>query len=474
MTRKILILCSLFYLLPVPEMRAADATDYIKVFFNQPESALSPSKSEIANPTTGIDDALADFLETARSGDKVYLCFYDMDNTKVINAVNTSLVAVGNANMYMIYESTKSTSINNVLENLNITKIITDGTTNSPLMHNKFAVIIDAANSTGRVWTGSYNPTDNGTTANNNNAVWIESYSLAQIYEAEFLYMYNSGTGKFSTHKSTSANTAKSITAGNDRIDVYFSPYTGNSNTDTSMVLEGLIDNATHSVFFSMFEFSNSESRLKTAVKEAHQNGLEVKGIVEAANAADLQSELSLLGLDVVLDANDGLMHHKFCVIDYGTDHPKLITGSYNWTPSARDTNDENFLVIHSAQVAKLFWEEFQKNYSLARGGTAAPGQEAVDGVIVYPSPVKDSASATVGYELSPSVSDVKITFYTLDGAKVFMVEPDFYPGTYNEQSWGLLNDDGEKAASGLYVVKVEAETGDGVFFDTAKFAVIR
>ena len=39
-------------------------------------------------------------------------------------------------------------------------------------------------------------------------------------------------------------------------------------------------------------------------------------------------------------------LHHKFTVID----NKSVITGSFNWSPSAAHTNDESLLVIHSTQ----------------------------------------------------------------------------------------------------------------------------
>ena len=44
-------------------------------------------------------------------------------------------------------------------------------------------------------------------------------------------------------------------------------------------------------------------------------------------------------------------LHHKFAVIDNKT----VITGSFNWSPSAAHTNHETLLVIHSPQLAKHF-----------------------------------------------------------------------------------------------------------------------
>jgi len=454
----------------------ADATEYIKVFFNQPESS-QPSKSEIANPDKGIDDALIEFLQTARAGDLIYLCFYSSPTVKVANAISSAAAVVGDSNIFHIMEEEYGGSVNDSADDPGIfsfSNTIDDGSDGSPLMHNKFAVIIDTVNSEGRVWTGSYNPTDNGTNKNNNDAVWIESYELADYYSKEFIYMWNGGNGKFSVNKATSSNTAKTVSAGDVSIEVYFSPYAGSAATNTSMKIEELIDSAEYSVFFCMFTFSENESRIISAIEDAYSRGVEVKGVVEASQSAAVHEEFRKLGMDVFLDANAGSLHNKFCIIDYGTSHPKVITGSYNWTPAARDTNDENFLVIHSAAVAELYWREFQKSYAFAGGSSLDTDTASVSDVIIYPSPAKDVEEVTIGYTLSSAASDVTITVYTISGEKVIKIEPDFYAGTYNEYKWNLENSAGDNVAPGLYYVKVDAETGDGTFFDIEKFAVIR
>ena len=50
-------------------------------------------------------------------------------------------------------------------------------------------------------------------------------------------------------------------------------------------------------------------------------------------------------------------LHHKFAVIDNKT----VITGSFNWSPSAAHTNDETLLVIHSPQLAQHFTREMDR-----------------------------------------------------------------------------------------------------------------
>ena len=60
-----------------------------------------------------------------------------------------------------------------------------------------------------------------------------------------------------------------------------------------------------------------------------------------------------------------GKQHHKFAVIDNKT----VITGSFNWSPSAAHTNDETLLVIDSPQLAKHFTREMDRMWRGAELG---------------------------------------------------------------------------------------------------------
>ena len=68
-------------------------------------------------------------------------------------------------------------------------------------------------------------------------------------------------------------------------------------------------------------------------------------------------------GLDVRRDGNPGLMHHKVIIIDRSI----VITGSYNFSASAETSNDENVVIIHSADAAGRYLAEFQRIYDQAQ-----------------------------------------------------------------------------------------------------------
>ena len=53
-------------------------------------------------------------------------------------------------------------------------------------------------------------------------------------------------------------------------------------------------------------------------------------------------------------------------------DNKTVITGSFNWSPSAAHTNDETLLVIHSAQLAKHFTREMDRLWDGAELGIKA------------------------------------------------------------------------------------------------------
>jgi phosphatidylserine/phosphatidylglycerophosphate/cardiolipin synthase-like enzyme len=55
-------------------------------------------------------------------------------------------------------------------------------------------------------------------------------------------------------------------------------------------------------------------------------------------------------------------MHHKVLVID----HRWVVLGSYNFSASAEQNNDENVLILENPEIADRFLQEFERIYALA------------------------------------------------------------------------------------------------------------
>ena len=64
---------------------------------------------------------------------------------------------------------------------------------------------------------------------------------------------------------------------------------------------------------------------------------------------------LATRGVPVRISNNPAIMHNKFAIIDGST----IISGSYNWTKSAYQRNDENLLIIHRPDVAQRYMQRF-------------------------------------------------------------------------------------------------------------------
>jgi phosphatidylserine/phosphatidylglycerophosphate/cardiolipin synthase-like enzyme len=129
-------------------------------------------------------------------------------------------------------------------------------------------------------------------------------------------------------------------------------------------LLINLISQARKSVYVAIYSFTRDG--LARALIDAKNRGVEVKIIIEEENAYGQGSDYRMLkeaGVDIRLDGNPALMHHKFMVVDGEI----IVTGSYNWSTAAEDRNDENFVVIRDRSVAERFIQEFNRLLSIAR-----------------------------------------------------------------------------------------------------------
>ena len=228
-------------------------------------------------------------------------------------------------------------------------EVIGDG--RESLMHNKI-LIIDGQN----VWTGSLNLTASGLNNDNNNLLRVHSAELAGLYAAEFNEMFideQFGGG------APTAGGQDWLSVDGAQMQVLFSP-----DDHPSRRLVELINQAERRIDFLAYTLTHNGMR--DALLDANAGGVRVRGVFDAeqitASGSDYDS-LRTAGMDVRLDGTLGLMHEKVIILDEET----VIVGSYNFTRSAEENNDENVLIINDAGVARLFLEEFERIYSAAK-----------------------------------------------------------------------------------------------------------
>ena len=215
----------------------------------------------------------------------------------------------------------------------------------SALMHNKF-VIVDGK----YIWTGSTNITDSCMTFNANNSVVIYSQDLAQIYEKEFLQMFEDN--KFHVLKDVVPNKTNIQVKPDTEISVLFSPL----DRAISKGVLPLINKSGKSIYISMFYLTNYW--ITDALIDAHNRGVDIKIISDATLTKEPKAQIFKLreaGIPVKIENWNGKMHQKSAVFD----EEYTIIASTNWTGASEYANDENMLIIKNKDIAAKQTKEF-------------------------------------------------------------------------------------------------------------------
>lgn len=106
--------------------------------------------------------------------------------------------------------------------------------------------------------------------------------------------------------------------------------------------------------------FTITDNRIADAIVEAHRRRVAIRIITDNDKAEDRGSDIPRLresGVPVRMDRTSNHMHHKFALFDKS----RVATGSYNWTRSAAEYNEENLVVAYDTGLIRQFSDEFQR-----------------------------------------------------------------------------------------------------------------
>jgi phosphatidylserine/phosphatidylglycerophosphate/cardiolipin synthase-like enzyme len=219
----------------------------------------------------------------------------------------------------------------------------------SALMHNKFWIFDGQT-----VWTGSTNVTVSGIFQQNNNAVVVHSPEVAAIYEREFAEMWDGQYGP----KSPSTADQQSVVVNGTPIQVYFSP-----EDDVMNRIIPIVRGAQSSIRFLAFSFTDYP--LAQAMIDRAGRGVDVAGVYEKVGSETESSELRTFfcaKVPVRQDGNPRFLHDKLIVVD----NRFVITGSFNFSTNATESNDENVIIIDNPDIANLYMQEFGRIWNIA------------------------------------------------------------------------------------------------------------
>ena len=309
-----------------------------QLYFNQPDAG-----AERADYVGGIEDALAASIDKSiRSLD---IAAFELNSDAIFTAILRAhrrgvTVRIVTDDKHGL-EDARDSAIRD-LQRAGI-PVVDDG--RAGLMHNKF-IIVD-----GRiVWTGSWNLTVNGSYRNNNNALVLDDSRAARAYQDEFEEMFL--RGEFGPRSSDDG--VVSFRRGDGEVSIIFA-----SEADELSALIEEIARAESAIRFMVFVFSLDELA-EAMLQQTTDPAITIQGIFEKRNSTASWSQLPALhcaGAAIRQDGNRYILHHKVIILDEDT----VITGSFNYSGSAANRNDENIIIIRDAAIAALYLDEWRR-----------------------------------------------------------------------------------------------------------------
>lgn len=318
----------------------------LAIYFNDPLAGL-PHMRSLAAQANGLDKALIELIDSATK--TLDVAVYTITKQEFIEALGR---ACGRGVQIRIVTESESYREHpegyKKLEAFPCVSLKTDA--GAPrgkfehLMHHKFFIVDRAV-----VWTSSHNWTQSGISFDANHAVKIADKAIAQAYLQEFEEMFT----KERFGKAKPDNNEERFQVGAIPLELYFTP-----SDSPERILIDLIKQAKSGIQIAMFAYTHNQ--IHDALVEARKRGVKIEAIWdfrswEQCEYSDID-EMLALGVGT-LDANPGLLHHKFAVLDGRT----VITGSANWSASGMQRNDENVLIIHEPRIAQLFMAHFNR-----------------------------------------------------------------------------------------------------------------
>ncbi len=311
--------------------------------------------------------------------EEIIIAMYAFDIVEIRDA----LIAAKNrgVKIKLLYTAAKSENINPFLaglaEEISLIRIGENIDSVNYSMHHKF-MLIDPETENRSLLAGSWNWTslqeelDPNLLMETSNREIIESYRR----EAERLATGNNGYFKF--RLTDFRPWSDLITFSNARVEVWFSP--GRDKYSIQNRVISMIDAAQQQI-----DIANTiidSSFIADGILKKAGAGVKVRVIFNREGVDNQQPLLGYLkkhkeqrklaNLEIVIGGEEkanelgqfSIFHHHFMVVD----GYKVLTGTANWTYGGFFLNDEDFLVIESAEIAQKFSEIFDYYFLKYRG----------------------------------------------------------------------------------------------------------
>lgn len=159
--------------------------------------------------------------------------------------------------------------------------------------------------------------------------------------------------------------------ASQDGIYLFLSP---RGNTTDAIVEQ--IDQAKSSLHIQAYQFTSAP--IAQAVVNAHKRGVQILVVLDPSQQSERYQVAQFLhnaGIPVYIDHKHAIAHNKIILIDGRT----ILTGSFNFTKAAEQSNAENMLVlVDKPEIYGGYEKNFQshlKHSEKYQGRTTQPEQ---------------------------------------------------------------------------------------------------
>jgi phosphatidylserine/phosphatidylglycerophosphate/cardiolipin synthase-like enzyme len=285
------------------------------------------------------------------------------------------------------------------------------------LAHDKFLVVTTAAGRARRVWTGSTNWSPTGLCTQLNNAVTIDDASVAAAYLEQWRALRAAGSGH--PPALTTANDQPTAVGADQPGTVHASVHFTRAHHRTDLrALDEIVNGARHGVLFLMFMPGAKGVLATVRGLAAARPDLLVRGVVselpkgraDERTGPETTLRVTLFGTaadappaehveDVIQPAGmahpaagwaveatrrqfqgnvgHAIIHSKVLVVDPFSEDPTVVTGSHNFSLSASEENDENFVVVRGDRaLAEAYAVNVQSAWRHYAGRAANPHAE--------------------------------------------------------------------------------------------------
>lgn len=114
--------------------------------------------------------------------------------------------------------------------------------------------------------------------------------------------------------------------------------------------------------------YSFTSELIANALLQAFNRGIYIEIIIDEGNDISRYSQTSFLrqnGIKVYIDGKEAIHHNKVIIIDQEI----VITGSFNFSKAAEQSNAENLVILKSTELVSIYLANYElhKNHSYLR-----------------------------------------------------------------------------------------------------------